>query len=902
MPSYIDGQSIHLDACVDDSWYLRRMLVEALRAKGWSYRDAGREILIRWRNLERRSWYPRFDAIAGKIGLLAGGNATWWLKRPKALEALADLLHCKSDDLLPRGAKRRPTQIEFADFAEMAGLLPAQAPCAVNPEGWLGDYVEAALHKKGRWWFTVPAGCGKSLAVRVLRERVGADAVVTTARTLFDAARQAKIDEALVAEVAGDDPAGDAAAIAELSRRAAPTCILAAFGDGGSLSTGGWQVCSYVLHSNWREQLVDWLRTRVPAPVRIDTDAILTWLETVDPTGGVFSTPGDLVSIVARIYRSGIPERSVGLDGLAREWLSQTLGRDSDAWLRRFGREATEHLVGERVRRLDLALEPLSTSSWAGLLPERLLRPHVDRSPSSKVRKTKRDIGGDPDPAPVNARDAVHTLVDKGVLRSSRSGGLDVFPNWVRVGLERDAIQREVRSGDPTRWGLWANDVSRKESVDDALDAMGPGELVRAASKISGEEDLASVAAAETMFSAFGRRFATSVWRPVGEAIPVLQSLGLRQLRLLDRHTTYNAISPRIAITRQPHDFDSRRETDWWTEAWTFSLAVPPPQATEPDPGWKLPGWAPDLRLRNAPHLGHLMGRSSDERRDDTRWVLRVLRSVRGAVRCCHDPEPPDDVDLCLLAWVVIDGPARGWRIGKLLARSLLGSRLLDYVTDLLRRESEEVCVAAVAEVWRALRQLDAYANPLYALRALRDGHRTFFDLLTTHLPEEPFTGSFDGVDLRHTADELMRLLLDLPDRLSRVAIRLIADQARAGNRPIWNLDATIVRSLGYEQIDVLVDLAATRFAIGVAAAERVWLLDHRRSLDEAIEALRTGSPSASTWFQAAPPQHVASLLDAVQETSVCPEWVRGWLAIMLSRAGGHAPRVFEMMTQRRQG
>jgi hypothetical protein len=880
------------------------MLVAALRAKGWSNRDVGREILAAWKKRERLTKYPKPEAIAVKVGLLVNGDATWWINHEKALAALADLLHCKPDDLLPTGSERRPEQIEFPEFVELAGLLPGQHPCAVNPDGWLGTYVDGALQQGGRWWFVVPPGAGKSLAVRALRQRHGARVVVTTTRTLFEAAREATDGVPLVIEVDYADSASDLAAIGEVTRRTEPTCILAAFERPGSAANDGWKTYKFELHRNWREQLVGWTRSRLPVPDRIDVDAILNWLDEVDPITRVFSTPGDLISILARIYRAGLPERSAGLNTLASEWLSQALGRESDPWLQRLGRDAAEHAVVERVRRLDMALEPLSASTWAHLLPESVLRTSNTPSPPTKRGKRAKPTS-EPEPATVasNAREAIHALADKGVLRTTHNGGLDVFPSWVRAGLEREAIQREVRSGNASSWGLWALDASRKDLVDDALDGLGPNELVRAASGIEHEEDLASVAAVEALFSAFGRRFAVSEWRPSGEAIATLQSLGRRQLHFLDRNPQFGAPLPQMPLTRHRPGFEARWQMNCWLEALTFSFAVPKPNATPSDPGWRLPGWAGNLQLREAPQLPYLLANSNESSNENDPWLLGALRVVRFAVRACRDEELPDDLDLLLLPWVVIDGPAREWRIGKKLARGLIGTRVLELVRELLRREADDVCAAAVAEVWRAVVQLDEYANPLYALRMLRDGHRTFFDLLATHLPLDAFEAAFTGVDLLQTADLFTRLLLDLPDRLSRLVIRMIAEQARATNGPIWNLDADIVKAFGHDQLDVLVDLTAERFAIGGAAAKRVWELDQRRSMAEALKALNTGVESASTWFYAAPPEHFPRMLDAAERLGASrPRWMQRWLATVLSRARMQAPRVFAMMTTHADG
>jgi hypothetical protein len=88
----------------------------------------------------------------------------------------------------------------------------------------------------------------------------------------------------------------------------------------------------------------------------------------------------------------------------------------------------------------------------------------------------------------------------------------------------------------------------------------------------------------------------------------------------------------------------------------------------------------------------------------------------------------------------------------------------------------------------------------------------------------------------------------------------------------------------------VLVDLTTERFAIGGVAAKRVWALDHQRSLDESLSALRAGAESASTWYCAAPPEHLPPLLDAIGELAVRPAWIRRWLATLVPRAGTRAP------------
>ncbi len=102
--------------------------------------------------------------------------------------------------------------------------------------------------------------------------------------------------------------------------------------------------------------------------------------------------------------------------------------------------------------------------------------------------------------------------------------------------------------------------------------------------------------------------------------------------------------------------------------------------------------------------------------------------------------------------------------------------------------------------------QIEHYRNPLYVLRALRDGSPSFFELLTAQLPLDAFENAFAGLDLLEMSDFFTKLVLELPNRLNRVVIRLIAKQARASGGPIWNLDSDIVKSFGHEQVDLLIE------------------------------------------------------------------------------------------------
>jgi hypothetical protein len=416
---------------------------------------------------------------------------------------------------------------------------------------------------------------------------------------------------------------------------------------------------------------------------------------------------------------------------------------------------------------------------------------------------------------------------------------------------------------------------------------------VKAVAKLNqNDDDLTSVAAAEALFSAFGRRFVTSEWRPTLEATVALQQLGVRQQRLLDRNPEFAVPIPFLPLTRHRQGFDREWQAEWLIEAWSFSFGVGPPRGAFQDPGWQLPGWATSLQLKDAPSFPYMFVQSAV----DDPFVRTLLRAARPLVRACRDKTLPDELDLLLLPWVVIDGPSHGWTLTKAHAKHLIGTGLLPLVGELLHRESAEVCVAAVTAVWLAVLQVDHYTNPLWVLRFLRDNHPSFLEILSRHLPLEVFESAFANVDLAKSGDELGRLIMGLPHRLRRVVLQVVARQNRATGHPIWNLDAGVVRNMGRDEIELLVELATERFSVGMAATDRVWSLDSERAFDEARRAVTGEAAHASSWFYSAPAEQFPALLDALEAHGRPLSWAQRWLATVLSRAGLATPRVFAMM------
>lgn len=866
-------------------------LAEALAAKGWSNRKTGAEVLAVWRRHERRPKYPTEASVAVKLGALIGGDATWWRRQPHALAALAEVLTCAVDDVLPQGVTR-VGGVEFRELPELPPLLTAREPCPVGVGGgWLGSLALDELESGAHTWIVAASGSGKSLAVRLLRQQLGSRVTVLSVRRLFDAAREAKDNVPLLVEVFGVDPATDEGALVELTRRKAATCVLAPFYRTPlEPSHRKWSDPDWEMRTDWRELFSAWVQTRLPHPERIDLEDVHGWLQHVDPDGRLFKTPGHLLALLAQAYRSGLPSARRPLQALVDESLAQVLGAAAHPWLRQLGVPAIEALLRGRLGCVDLALQPLSPEDWSALMPTNLTSASTKSPPLSprKGSKIVDKIDRTPPPEAPPPLQAVQLLVDEGVLQAQSDGRLDAAP-WIRAGIERDAVVREVKSGG-VEWPLWAADESRRQSVDDALDSLFPADLIAATRRAlaADRSALTSVAATEALFSAVARRMMNEQdeWRPTPEMESVLQDLGQRQLALLVAASTDSTRVPAVPVTRKRSEYSESLVAESLAQAWTFSFAVPRPKGLAPEPGWSLPGWSTKLMLCDAPtHIPRPNPTTPEERTA----ISRLLRIARNAVRACADGQPPSSVPELLLPWVTIDGPAKGWTLAKESRRSLLRSVPGEIVGRLLQREPSTVRAQASDIAWQAA--LEEYGDPL---AALVNFSQPLGDMVKNCVSAERFAAAFTPavIESMHSSAALAQL----PERLLRAALSAFAEYASRTGKPV-SAAAEAVTRLGPADLELLVEFVAEKYGVGVDSARRVWHFDPDRALDEARQALSDVANERSyAWFFSAPRDRFPVLLDALASAEQEPSWRTRWLVAVLPRAGRIAPRVFEMM------
>lgn len=861
-----------------------------------------------WKRRERRVKWPKAEAIAAKLGLLKKGDSTWWRNHHQAAAALAELLGCDIEELLSSPTSTA-SEIAFAEFPALRPLSLNEDPCFLSSHGWLGAFAARLLQQGRHAWIVASPGSGKTLAIETVRLGYSTQVCAVTTRTLSEAVGEAKSGLPLLVEVEFTDAATDDVALVELTRRRTNTCILAPFRRPTSSSDREhrWQDTTWEPEEGWRERLVRWVQGRLPDPDTLDVGEFLDWLTAIDPSGTMTATPGELLPLLAWTYRHGPPKKRTKLSTLADEWHGLVFAASRQhPWLQHHGRRAVHGLLRRRIENLDLRRSPLPIEIWANLLPSEVtpsvpgdeIRRQLDAVAKGRSALDRQKKAAEASAALSTSKplEAIHLLAEHGILRTQSDGQLDIFPTWARVALERQVFFEAIKSGDSKTWGLWEVDESRRLAVDGALDEVSPRELLGLAPKVlrEPEAELHTVAAIEALFSACGRRMLQG-WEPTEEHVPILQELGLRQMKQLAG--IFDVVEfhdePPLPLTRRSSSYDDAWRAQWLAEAWMFSLKVPPREFVPREARWHLPGWVRDLSLAEPLHLPFppVMPRESAA---DTPYYLRWIGALREVLGRCVDDQPPERLTYAFLPWLFIDGPARGWNPTQEHYRDLCGSRAAGITGSLLDREPREVQIRAVAALWPLL-VTQGGSNPVQGLLQLGHADQKLADLVATTIPTNVFEQDLGSARLDRAIGSHLKAL---PQRLRRSTMIVVARQIRtSGIHGPLDFEHFLT-DFGAEDTDILVEFAAERFQLGHEAAKRVWSLDPERALAESRAALvQKEDERAGGWFLSAPRAAEQDLLDLIEAHGKRPiRWAARWLARMLPVAGKEAPRVYRLL------
>lgn len=833
-------------------------------------------------------------ALANKIGSLSSkGDATgWWRDRPVLRQLLSDLVELEADEIF--GAPARALVSRFREFPALPPLERDEAPCRTSRSGTVFELACAAVSdsKRRRHWIVVPPGGGKSLAIELLRARSSGEVGAQTVVRLGDAVARARSDAGrpIVVEVEEPDPANDLTAVGALEMHRSSVVVLAPFRhpderirewttslpeDSPRGWNGRWATSHAAPDEGWTVRMLDWVDARLassPRDSKFDKDEVLAWLDAHPAVLRAIHSPGDLLALCADFD-------TYGSDGSPQE--------RAERWLRSIGVKAlpqdaprswstyaaadcvTAMMVAHALAR-STVLQERSFAEWSSVVPPGA--PSSENSPGSEL--------------------VVGFLRSAGLLRAGERGAA-VFPKWVAEALAQRRLAQLVKDGDVRAWGGIAGDASRQSLVDDALDALTPGELRAAgeallSSMATKAVTFAEVAALEALVAALGRRL-------VGDA-PDQRDADLAK-RALVQQLDHLVSGANIGERRVP---TTRRNRDeWFLSGWAISLATTGAEVEVPkDLRWELPGWSLDLRLSEAERLNHFPW-SSVSPWEASDAVQALMQLTPRAVERLTPSDVPKEVPRLLLPALML---ADGWKVTHEHLGQLAGTWEETVLVDAVQKLDDERRRSLAGMLWKFAS--DAVGAPNTAPVAerivyLRNRHAPLLPFVLGNLPaavvEE--TACTAGTHRRpHTGNSYTpsdpRVLrhLNLEQRTAAVRGRLSTDVR-------FDEVRELVEVLDGDDLDILLDVvrAADR-NVAAEFANRVWRVLPERAEAEARQAFDDGLAAAEAWFRTAPRARLGVLIEMVEAARAQPPWVRNWALAKLLDAGVHAESVYRFV------
>ncbi len=883
-------------------------LAEALAATGKSNDAIARDVLARWERAEPGSKKPDVRSIGAKVGKLRRGDRRWWRGKPGAARALAEILGLHPDDVLGVASAPDDGTLRFHDWPELPPMEAGERRSRVSHVD-LVELVRDRLHHQRPTWIVVPPGCGKTLVIRALGRRD--QELSGQYDVLLDLARSGEgpADRRIVAEVRRRDPKTDKTAFVELSHRNAATIVLAAYGpppvDHGNAAET-WKVIHWSLENGWRRRFVSWCLGRLPAG-ELDQDEVCRWLDDIDPAGDLISSPGSLLPLLRWAHQHGIPTHtSLGeaSDALVRERVASVGDRRVPPDR---ASELLRHLVLHAVDALIQGKHLATASDWADLLPAQpptrriaddvLHEVEALHAARTKAQKDQHRVALtqllhlDTGDAFVEALVSAELLVEADV-------GFAIYPRWVHDAFKRDVIAAETGPSNWAVWGRWASHPLVRPIVVETLVALERQALLRTIDRVldGAGPTLSHAAAVEALFEAAAFRLDPDTpeqarWKPSAAQARTLGRLGLAQaeLTLVGMRARDDSFPSRL--TAAP-DRWSAEAVLWLARAWSFSLAVPPPEDAPGEATWLLPGWysAFDHELW-LPILD--ASRQPDE---ESWWAYGALvNAARRLVR--EKPSAAQNEAWAPQVAALIEGTERPVALAGEVMRGR-GSEILAWVVS---GEADDVRSRAATAIWTHLDQapgvrvFDLTGNPL--LRLGRAPYAAVRDLLLNDLPEAVFISDLAPETVVAWLRVEPQKLTQLPLRLRSTLLAEIAPALVAAENTAFLRIEDAVRDL--DDPDLLAILAGVSGVVGDAAAARMWAMDADRALNELEVALGVDGHAFGRWVATCPVEHahaVATLVLQIRETPGAG--VRRWLAMQVATGSVHAPKMYELLTR----
>lgn len=612
-----------------------------------SHRRLAKALLDAYPNAD---WGMNDRSLGNRLAELDREIITWWRNNPSKAHCLAEFLELSPEDL---GLHERTCSIAlpFQDFPELPPLdfkhdegwqianeelEPSQKSTATTKSK---PTLELWLREQPAWvrqslidfdWLFVPDDLHRRLLALELSASGRYEVFFTD--TLYAAVIRLRNPKPVIVVVEQDGGDKDLAALAERPEDAG-ILIIAPFmfsprEETSSAESWSWEarttkgkdrrifdlsaqplasshaIKRWVLrkHPDWREKFLTWVERRLDRS-NIDThfsaQAVAEWLKIFDKYEQWFCTTSDLMQLCHLAHRGSEkclpkptdPEAGARLAGLL------------------FEREPTSRAY--LINKLAF-LRWDSSLSWVGTLP---IKDWLAISGSDWKMISRNDFDVIVAAKTVNERskaaDHLVALLDmgnpdsllrSGLLKEITRGNYDYqYRTFVSL-LVRDRLLAQISNGSLEAWALNCFDPTRRSIIDAAFDVAPIDALVNAAYRLTDEssDSPQSIAAAETMFIAIGRRIARL------ENIPNTLHLVAKQVfRNLDIAEPWKLPSP---LTRPMESSDD--QLAWACACWSWSLL--PEAEVEGAAGWSFPGW--ERELPEPPYwLVSLMPEKDDE-------------------------------------------------------------------------------------------------------------------------------------------------------------------------------------------------------------------------------------------------------------------------------------------------
>ncbi len=877
--------------------------------------------------------------LENQINRLARGDTTWFRRHSEVRKTLADVLELAEDDIVPdRPSRGRDDLFSFEEFPTLRPYDPrTEAPLDLGTlhgerhleeDQTLFDWFQKSPNRGHRAssWVVMPHGSGRAFAAHWYRVRhAGAVRLEHDIRSLAtgdddEDSRVVISQDRLTTEV-------DRMLLIRLGKR--PNVLVLSPYEPHSTPqlaaeilptweyrTGhpaavdvlsksfGFHEYRWKAQMGWRRRFLDWLEARAPDHSRFKAATLDDWLDTIDPHQLVFTTPGDLLPLAARVSDHGLARfqkdvNAGALSNLLQLQLDASFTSPSarDVWLRGHGVRVFERLASHHARDVVLPLaRGLSKTTWAAML-----RPEEQPSlgANDDVAAMLGKLGSANEAGRKKALSALRERVENGLRPSEtieflasanllKQAGPDAWalsPGW----LSRHSGRRTIAAAladEPDAWGPLVMDPERRILVHGLLlsmDGQAFTQLAQRVVKAYSAKRLGPVAAVETLFRVIPNRPLSQSSAPAIERHVL--ALAIQQLEARDPS------APPVPVTRTgfAHDDDGYA---FLADCWAWSMRAPAPVSyREESMAWLFPGWSRP-EIADCPSWLHAVAVVP---RKKEKWEYRERPPTASAIRLVEAGEalsdafamrvPFDAVPEALL--VAVFRAAIDARLP--LPSACLQALSARWVAGRVARSVEAANSAAwAASLWRAVLADPACVESVFGLNHLRSDHDIAKAILD-HLRVADFLQALDAFGPTAIAGRTAML----PPRLRNALATWLVDKPRELIEEFYAR-----RSFGFveEDLDGLRTVFNATWSPVIAAQIR------RLAPEEAAASthrlLTSPSPeSAWPWLvHASLNESTVEALEALAPIALTP-WLVSWLRSRLPFAGALATRVYSLIT-----